>query len=146
MEVCWFKTFFEWVWSNSHSMNYDSKNKIQMWAVSLGIRSKALTAYEILQFKVFSKTNSLKYVSKLRIVGLQLLSANLVFAFIKVHQAQSFGCACAKRKWIGIESNTINLTVMLHVLLLQMKVQEPKYWQLWTHLRHNIYEIGPNAT
>ena len=30
--------------------------------------------------------------------GFQLWSANLLLAFIKVHQAQIFGCACSKRK------------------------------------------------
>ena len=47
---------------------------------------------------LFNK-NCLKHGSENRKIGIQLLSANLVFAFVGVCQAQIFGCACLKRKW-----------------------------------------------
>ena len=47
----------------------------------------------------FFKLNCLKLVSVKRKVGFQLWSANLVFAFIAVRQAQNLDCACSKRKW-----------------------------------------------
>ena len=41
----------------------------------------------------------------MRKIGFQLWSANLVLAFIRVFQAQIFGCACLKRKWRDIGWN-----------------------------------------
>ena len=60
--------------------------------------SKALPVQEILKFKVFTKQIAEKYGSDKRKVGFQFWNANLVFAFIGVRQAQTFGCACLKRK------------------------------------------------
>ena len=42
-----------------------------------------------------------RYSTKMAVkrkVGFQLWSGNLVIAFVGVRQAQSFGCACLKRK------------------------------------------------
>ena len=47
---------------------------------------------------LFNK-NCLKYGSLKRQIGFQLLSANLVFAFVGVRQAQIVGCAFLKHKW-----------------------------------------------
>ena len=84
-------------------------------ALRLWIRSKALNIREILQFKDFF-LNAWKFCSKKRRVCFQLWSANLVFALIKVHQNQSFGCACLKRKCrLLVEERIANIGIPLEV-------------------------------
>ena len=55
------------------------------------------------------------YVSEKRQVGFQLWSANLVFFFIKDHQAQTFGFACLKQKFIIIKVHTAFITLPKYI-------------------------------
>ena len=61
-----------------------------------------LRCVEILSFPKNAMAFSLQsffYKNNLRQIYFQLLSDNLVFAFVGVLQAQIFGCACLKCKW-----------------------------------------------
>ena len=62
-------------------------------ALSFGIRSKA---QKLLHFNEFPTKIAEEYNSEKRKVDFQLWGVNLVFAFVEVPQAQSFGCFCLK--------------------------------------------------
>ena len=66
--------------------------------VELGQKLQRLRKYE--RSKFILKQIASNYGSEKRTVCFQLWGANLVFAFIKVGQAQIFGCVCLKRKFI----------------------------------------------
>ena len=68
-------------------------------ALSLRIRSKALTVEDKQPFNVCSKIFALTYVSEKLWVDFPRRRANLFFVFIGVHEANPFGCACLKGKW-----------------------------------------------
>ena len=58
-----------------------------------------------------------KYVLKNRKVGLPICSTNLVFSFIGVHQAKTFGCACSKHKWPVMKLASYKITVLISLAL-----------------------------
>ena len=68
-----------------------------LWLMEIYI-VKRLRKYE--RSKFILKQIASNYGSEKQTVCFQLWGSNLVFAFIKVGQAQIFGCVCLKRKCI----------------------------------------------
>ena len=78
---------------------------------------------------MLTKKNAGKYDFKKRKLGFQLWGVNLVFAFDKVHEANIFGCAWSKRKWLtklteGWFSKNYKFSLLITVWMAEADLEE----------------------